>query len=127
MNNNSLNPLEGQTFYPNYQLSIDLKLEENTLKTWSNIFGFNVVGVQTYAVGGRIPAVFVVPGQNKLHICTAINDRNNCWNSREYTVGEWFNLKIQEYISKYADVQVPHSVLYSVLHSVLHWFYASTI
>ena len=77
-------------------MSIDLKLDENTLGTWSNIFGFNVAGVQTFAVGGRIPAAFVVPGKNRLHICSAIGDRNDCWNSREYKVGEWFNLKIKE-------------------------------
>ena len=94
---------QDELVHPHYEVSIDLKLDENTHKDWSNIFGFHqdhqrpITEDGGYAIGGRIPAVFVRPGENKLHICSAIGTNGNtCWNSGEYTAGKWFNLKIKE-------------------------------
>jgi len=88
--------------YPHYELNIDLNLDDNPHKEWSNIIAFHdpsqpSVTDNGYTVGGRIPAVFVKPGENKLHICTAIEQNGNaCWNSEEFTPGKWFNLKIKQ-------------------------------
>ena len=94
---------KNEIVHPHYEVSIDLKLDENTHKEWSNILGFHQAHHPSYtkeggfAIGGRIPAVFVKPGENKLHICSAIGTNGNtCWNSKEYTAGKWFNLKIKE-------------------------------
>ena len=92
-----------QIVFPHYEVSIDLKLEKNTHDDWSNIFAFYEANYPSftkedgYVSGGRIPAVFVRPGENKLHICSAIGTNgNSCWDSEEYAVGKWFSLKIQE-------------------------------
>ena len=88
-------------------MSIDLNLADNPFDDWSNIFGFHQANHPSwskdggYAIGGRIPAVWVRPRDNKLHVCSAIGTNgNHCWNSQEYTVGKWFNLKIKECFSK---------------------------
>ena len=93
---------QDEIVYPHYEVSIDFKLDENTHDEWSNIFGFHQANPSYtkedgFALGGRIPAVFVQSGKNALHICSAIGTNgNSCWNSKEYTVGKWYNLKIKE-------------------------------
>ena len=98
---------QNQIVHEHYEVSMDLKLDENTHENWSNIFGAHqdferpITADGGYAIGGRIPAVFVRPGENKLHICSAIGTNGNaCWNSGEYTAGKWFNLKIKECFKK---------------------------
>ena len=110
---------ENEIVYPNYELSIDLKLDENPNSSWTNILGFYqthnpIWAAGKYALGGRIPAVFLLPGKNELHICSAIgNEGNDCWNSNKvYKVGEEFNLKIKEclkIISKNKDLRLGQS------------------
>ena len=94
---------QNEVVFPNYEVSVDLKLEENTHEYWSNILGFHqahhrsITKNGNFVLGGRIPAVFVKPAENRLVICSAVGTNGNtCWDSEEYTVGEWFNLKIQE-------------------------------
>ena len=93
---------QNEIVHPHYEVSMDLKLDENTHKTWSNIFGAyqdheRPVQEGKWVIGGRIPAVFVRPGENKIHVCSAVGTSPMlCWNSEEYTVGKWFNLKIKE-------------------------------
>ena len=94
---------QDEIVYKHYEVSMDLKLDENTHENWSNIFGAHqdferpITADGKFAIGGRIPAVFVRPGENRLHICSAIGTSGNvCWNLDEYTVGKWFNLKIKE-------------------------------
>ena len=88
---------KNEIVHKHYEVSMDLKLDENTHEKWSNIFGAHqddeppITADGDFAIGSRIPAIFVRPGENKLHIC--IDDA--CWNSEEYTAGEWFNLKIK--------------------------------
>ena len=76
-----------------------MNLAENTHKTWANVFGFRQEGLKTHTeYGNRIPAVWMRPNENKLHVCTALGDSGNrCWNSDVLPVGEWFNLKIKQY------------------------------
>ena len=94
--------LQDKIVYPNYEFSIDLKLDDNTLSGWSNVLGCSQAHLPThepgtYFHGGRVPAVFVRHGHNRLHVCFSIgNDGNSCWDPDEYTVGEEFNLKIKE-------------------------------
>ena len=94
--------LQDKIVYPNYEFSIDLKLDHNTNSGWSVILGCSKTDLPTHQHGnwlhgGRIPAIFVRQGAHKLHVCFSIgNDANSCWDSDEYTVGEGFNLKIKE-------------------------------
>ena len=97
---------DGVTVYPHYEVKIDVKLEKNNYKTWSNLIAFHQNGVDAPSphnipVGARIPAVFVKAGTTKLFICSSINDNgSDCWLSEEMPVGEWFNLKIKECFQK---------------------------
>ena len=94
--------LKNLIVYPNYEVSLDLKLDQNTNPKYTNIFGFYEthipnLGNYPFPHGRRIPAVFLVPGQNRLHVCSSIGTNSNtCWNTKAYNVGEAFNLKIQE-------------------------------
>ena len=88
------------TIYPNYEISIDLKLAENKNTWWSNIFGFRVHGLQDpgFPQGSRIPAVFMHKESNRILVCSAVNGNGNaCWaSSAEMAVDTWFNLKIKQ-------------------------------
>ena len=59
---------EGLTVHPNYDVSVDLYLEPNTNKGWSNVFGFQAAGTTPSHSGGkvtwgsRIPAVWLHSG-----------------------------------------------------------------
>ena len=107
--------------YPNYEVSLDLKLDDNTISGWSNIFGCSQAHLPNgsygeYAHGERIPAVFVRQGENKLHVCSSIgDDGNSCWDSEEYAVVEGFNLKIKECFP--ISSIVSHSVIHGFLDS----------
>ena len=92
------------TIYPNYEISIDLKLRENKNTWWSNVLGFRVDGVIAddgkgfFPQGSRIPAVFLYKESTRILVCSAVNgDGNNCWSSsEEMPVDTWFNLKIKQ-------------------------------
>ena len=94
---------QNEILHPHYEVSMDLKLDENPHKNWSNLFGAHQdferpVQEGRWVIGGRIPAVFLQPGKNKIHVCSAVGTSPMvCWNQPEtYTVGKWFNLKIKE-------------------------------
>ena len=53
---------EGVTVHPNYDVSLDLYLEPNTINDWSNVFGFQVAESSGWQLGVRIPAVFLHGG-----------------------------------------------------------------
>lgn len=92
------------TIYPNYEISIDLKLRENKNNWWSNILGFRVDGVIAddgkgfFPLGSRIPAVFLYEESTRILVCSALNnDGNTCWSSSdEMPIDTWFNLKIKQ-------------------------------
>ena len=92
---------EHTTVFKTFDISIMLNLEKNTQSGWSNIFGFQQKGVKAYdngfPVGSRIPAVWLRPNSNALHICMALNGNgNSCWNSPEMPVDTWFELNIRQ-------------------------------
>ena len=89
------------TIYPNYEVSIDLKLGENQNTWWSNIFGFRVDGLNAdpkFPQGSRIPSVFLYEESTRILVCSAVNGNGNkCWaSSEEMPVDTWFNLKIKQ-------------------------------
>ena len=89
------------TIFKTFDINIMLNLETNTESGWSNIFGFQQKGVKAYdngfPIGSRIPAVWLRPNSNALHICMAINGNgNSCWNSPEMPVDTWFELNIRQ-------------------------------
>jgi len=89
----------GITVYPIYSVSIDLNLEQNYHKAWSNVFGFRQDGGEgKYPPGVRIPAVLLYAGTTRLLVCSALNDNpNSCWASKdEMPTDTWFNLKIEQ-------------------------------
>ena len=93
------------TVYKTFELSIMLNLKKNTESGWSNIFGFQQKGVKAYEngypIGSRIPAVWLRPNSNALHICMALNGNgNSCWNSPEMPVDTWFELIIRQKLDK---------------------------
>ena len=86
-----------------FDISIMLNLEKNTIPVWSNIFGFQQEGTKAYdngyPIGSRVPAVWLRPGTNALHICMALNNNgNSCWNSQEMPVDTWFKLQIKQFL-----------------------------
>ena len=93
------------TVFERFDISIMLNLKKNTESGWPNIFGFQKEGVKAYdngyPIGSRIPAVWLLPNSNALHICMALNDNgNSCWNSPEMPVDTWFQLNIRQGIDK---------------------------
>ena len=76
---------QDEIVYPHYEVSIDLKLDENTHDEWSNIFGFHQANPSYtkedgFALGGRIPAVFVQSGKNAqycIKITSSDDDRGD--------------------------------------------------
>ena len=100
------------TVHETFDISIMLNLEKNTDSGWSNIFGFQKEGVKAYdngfPIGSRIPAVWLRPNSNALHICMALNGSgNSCWNSPEMPVDTWFKLNIKQ-ISTTDDLNDVH-------------------
>ena len=92
---------EDVTVYKNFDISIMLNLEKNTESGWSNVFGFYQEDVGALQVGGRVPAVWLRPNSNALHICMALNGNgNNCWNSPEMPLDTWFELNIRQKFDK---------------------------
>ena len=73
----------GVTVHPIYSVSIDLNLEQNPHKVWSNVLGFRQDGVIAddgkgfFPQGSRIPAVFLYAKTTKLLVCSAMNDNGN--------------------------------------------------
>ena len=89
------------TVFKTFEISIMLNLEKNSESGWSNIFGFQQKGVKAYdngfPIGSRIPAVWLRPNSNALHICMALNGNgNSCWNSPEMPIDTWFELMIRQ-------------------------------
>ena len=77
-----------------------LNLEKNTFE-YPNIFGFQKEGTKAYdngyPIGSRVPAVWLRPNSNALHVCMSLNgDGNSCWNSPEMPVDTWFKLNIRQ-------------------------------
>ena len=96
---------EDVTVYKTFDISIMLNLERNTESGWSNIFGFQKEGTKAYdngyPIGSRVPAVWLRPNSNALHICMALNGNgNSCWNSPEMPVDTWFELNIRQKFDK---------------------------
>ena len=119
---------KGVTIYPNYEISIDLKLRENTHNWWSNVLGFRVDGVIAddgkgfFPQGSRIPAVFLYKESTRILVCSAINgDGNVCWSSpAEMPVDTWFNLKIKQEVigSKYVyQIFIDEDQVYSIINN----------
>ena len=77
-----------------------LNLEKNTFE-YPNIFGFQKEGTKAYdngyPIGSRVPAVWLRPNSNALHVCMSLNgDGNSCWTSPEMPVDTWFKLNIRQ-------------------------------
>ena len=84
--------------FPEWEMSIDLKLEENKINTWSNVLALQVN--HTKRTDGNlwrgIPAVYMSGGRNALHICSHVsNSWNHCWDSDDLGT-KWFNLKVRQ-------------------------------
>ena len=70
--------------FPEWEMSIDLKLDQNKINTWSNVLALQVN--HTKRTDGNlwrgIPAVYLNGGRNALHICSHVsNSWNHCWES----------------------------------------------
>ena len=92
-----------RTVYPEYELSVDVRLRTNTHSDWSNLFAFQVDdddaddSLWHGENGDRIPAAYLAARTQKLHVCSSVNDNwNYCWNSEDMGTGNWFNLKVKQ-------------------------------
>ena len=92
-----------------------MNLADNVQSDYANIIGFQKEGVPSWQSqhperppGSKIPAVFLYPKRNILHICTTIDDDGNaCWNSEEMPINTWFKLNIrQQKLGKKYEFQI---------------------
>ena len=88
----------GLTVYPEYEVSIDLNLSGASCGGhYCNVFGFGVDGVPSNQRGSRVPAVWLLPGNTRMHICRTDNaSHHHCWDSEAMPTGVWFNLRISQ-------------------------------
>ena len=103
------------TVYETFDIFIMLNLEKNIESGWSNIFGFQKEGIKAFdngiPIGSRVPAVWLRPNTNALHICMALNgNENSCWNSPEIPVDTWFKLNIRQIFDQ-NDKQYTYQIL----------------
>ena len=69
------------TYYPQYEVSFDIKPSHGTVSAWANILHITQ-GDGNGIYGDRNPAVWFWPGSHRLHICSAINgDKSHCYDS----------------------------------------------
>jgi len=120
----------GLTVYPEYELSVDVRLRTNTHRDWSNLFAFQVDdddaddSLWHGENGDRIPAAYLAAGTQKLHVCSSVNDNwNYCWNSDDMGTGNWFNLKVKQSLKHFLpttnnikDLFVPNNYDYKVMY-----------
>ena len=92
------------TLYHAWELSVDLKLDNNRFADDSNVLALGVN--HKYADneewqsvkfdGDRVPAVFMNGGANTISVCNSINGEwNHCWESDDLPPG-WFNLNVKQ-------------------------------
>jgi len=71
---------------------------------WSNLIHFTASGQNVKQFGDRIPAIFFIPHQQKLHICTGLNNNKNfCYNTKPLKLHQWAVVEI---------LQIQHGVKY---------------
>ena len=124
------------TVYPEYELSVDVRLRTNSHRDWSNLFAFQVDDADADDSlwhgenGDRIPAAYLAAGTQKLHVCSSVNDNwNHCWNSDDMGTGNWFNLKVKQSLKHFLpttnnikDLFVPNNYDYKVMYDNAHTF-----
>ena len=85
-----------ETVFDWYEITIDLRLEENTSDEKQNIYGLMVEGATYPNIDSQIPAVYLNT-DNTLNICMEIGGETLCQNTNAITPGEWFNLWIEQW------------------------------
>ena len=106
------------TLYKEWQLSVDLKLDRNTINNWSNVLALQDESAGQY--GDRIPAVFMHARSNTLHICNSVNNNWNHCHNTGYVGTNWFNLRIgqrEEDAGYRYEIYINGDLEYSVLNS----------
>ena len=112
----------GVTVYPEYEISIDLKLDDDAASNtvdWRQIFAFAVSGLADYNTGSRLPAVWLTPGTTQIHVCNQYDSTLHpsimyssstdyaCVDLEAMPTGEWFNLKVEQ---KFHGNQLLHKI-----------------
>ena len=120
----------GLTVYPEYEVSVDIRFETNSYRGWSNLFAFQVDDADADNSlwhgenGDRIPAAYLHPENQKLHVCSSVNNNwNYCWNSEDMGTGNWFNLKVKQSLKFFLPTTniieglfVPNNYEYKVMY-----------
>lgn len=121
----------GLTVYPEYEMSVDVKLRSTHAGDWTNVLAFQVdsAGADDRlwhgGNGDRIPAVFVAAGTTSVHVCSSVNDNwNYCWNSPNQGTNNWFNIKVKQSLKHFAPSSnnidnryIPNNYSYKKLYS----------
>ena len=84
-----------------WDLSIDLKLPNQSTTQWKNVFGLQVEGTTNEGPGSRVPAVFIQKDQAqvKLHVSyTPFGTKSNHYYNfpNSFNTGSFINLKISQ-------------------------------
>ena len=82
--------------YKFWEIDVSIKLDAQ-LDTKSNIYGLMVSGSTYPDPESQIPAVFVKPNSMMVEICMKVGEEALCEDLKEVTVGEWFNLWIEQW------------------------------
>ena len=87
---------EDISLYKFWEIDVSIRLDAQ-LEEKSNIYGLMVDGSTYPNPESQIPAIFVKPNSMELEICMKVGEETLCEDLKEVTVGEWFNLWIEQW------------------------------
>ena len=106
----------GLTLCEEWKLSIDLKLPDQSMTEWRQVFSLQVNETNDPTAGSRISDVWIQSGPSSIMLMIAYdtdNSSNNTYNiTTKLETGNWINLKISQRSGVY-EIRVDYKLTYN--------------
>ena len=110
---------KGLKLCEDWDLSIDLKLPNQSNLIWRNFFGLQVEGTADQKPGSRVPAVFIQQDKAEVSYTPFGTESNHVFNFPtfiKFNTGSWINLKISQN-NKVYEIKVDDKLVHKEINS----------